>query len=175
MQSFLQYRRFGRHVGAQYERDKKKAKVQQPSDGGDSRFVSPSTSTSTSSNTAVDARDPEKAEHYSGHNGTDEERPSATEPMSATEAFESAREGREPLSHVSTVPSAQTMGTAIGQTLTGIEVRQRRTKEGGGPGNVFVVGYEGEMDLMNPHNWSKVTRIGATYAYHYPNFVAAAG
>lgn len=53
------------------------------------------------------------------------------------------------------------MGTAVGTTLTGIDVRDRSTKEGG-EGKVFVVEYEGEMDFQDPHNWSFATRLGAT-------------
>ena len=71
-----------------------------------------------------------------------------------------AREG-EYMSRTSTVATRKTMGTALGTTLTGIDVRDRSTKEGG-DGKVFVVGYESEKDIMNPHNWSFATRIGAT-------------
>ena len=71
-----------------------------------------------------------------------------------------ARDG-ERMSRTSTVATKKTMGTALGTTLTGIDVRERSTKEGG-DGKVFVVGYESEKDIMNPHNWSTVTRIGAT-------------
>ena len=71
-----------------------------------------------------------------------------------------AREG-ERMSRTSTVATRKTIGTALGTTLTGIDVRDRSTKEGG-DGKVFVVGYESEKDIMNPHNWSTITRIGAT-------------
>ena len=67
----------------------------------------------------------------------------------------------ERMSRTSTVATKKSMGTALGTTLTGIDVRDRSTKEGG-DGRVFVVGYESEKDIMNPHNWSTMTRIGAT-------------
>ncbi|MCJ1248876.1 hypothetical protein MMC30_006097 [Trapelia coarctata] len=48
--------------------------------------------------------------------------------------------------------------------MTGILVRTRTTRDGAGNlGKVFVVGYEGEDDIMNPHNWSHLTRWGATF------------
>ena len=67
----------------------------------------------------------------------------------------------ERMSRTSTVATRKSMGTALGTTLTGIDVRDRSTKEGG-DGKVFVVGYEGEKDIMDPHNWSSITRISAT-------------
>ena len=70
-------------------------------------------------------------------------------------------EAPEDMSRATTVPTSKSVGTALGTTLTGIDVRDRRTKEGGA-GKVFVVGYEGENDMMNPHNWSFLTRITAT-------------
>ena len=65
------------------------------------------------------------------------------------------------ISRTSTIATRKSMGTALGTTLTGIDVRDRSTKEGG-QGKVFVVNYEGEQDIMDPHKWSTWTRIGAT-------------
>ncbi|KAG6999591.1 efflux pump kojT [Physcia stellaris] len=110
----------------------------------------------------MDVRDPEKAEHVTdGSAAPLQKELSAEESLPAEEAFDHAQEGQDPLSSVTTTRSKQSMGTALGTALTGIEVRKRSTKEGG-EGNVFVVGYEGERDIMNPHNWSRATRIGAT-------------
>jgi len=53
------------------------------------------------------------------------------------------------MSRASTVATRKRLGTALG-TLTGIDVRDRSTKEGG-EGKVFVVGYESEKDMMIPH------------------------
>jgi len=152
MQSFLQYRRFGRHVEAQHERDQEKAKALVPDSSDTSGNASPSPS-------VADARDCEKAEPSSREDG-DPLHTSATDPVPADEAFENAEKGRRSLSRELT--AQRSIGTALGMTLTGIDVRRRRTKEGGGAGDVFVVGYEGERDDMNPHNWSRWTRIGAT-------------
>ncbi|KAF3020593.1 hypothetical protein E8E14_010174 [Neopestalotiopsis sp. 37M] len=54
-----------------------------------------------------------------------------------------------------------TEGTRLGRRLTGINVRRRNTTEGG-DGNVFVVGYEGDDDPLDPHNWSFATRLKCT-------------
>ena len=152
MQSFLQYRRFGRHVEAQYKRDQEKAKVLGPGSNDTSGTSSPSSS-------ATDARDSERAEQSNREDG-DPLHTSATDPVPADEAFENAGMGRRSLSR--SLNAQRSIGTVLGMTLTGIDVRRRRTKEGGGAGDVFVVGYEGERDDMNPHNWSRWTRIGAT-------------
>jgi hypothetical protein len=62
-----------------------------------------------------------------------------------------------------TVTTQGTTGTTLGVALTGIEVRDRTSKEGGlEAGQVFVVSYESEKDPMNPHNWSFTRRLCAT-------------
>ncbi|RMY07061.1 hypothetical protein D0867_09485 [Hortaea werneckii] len=66
---------------------------------------------------------------------------------------------RTTLSRMTTQHSA---GTALGNVLTGINVRKRSTKEGG-DGNVFVVGYEGPNDPNDPHNWPLSRRIPCTF------------
>ena len=184
MQSFLQYRRFGRHVAAQYERDKSKAEALGNSDR--SNTTSPFSSNADASSPAAksdsalsrdksDTRDPEKAEQSSGsseHIASQDyaalekektEQPAGKyEPIRATPSGNQGSFPEEEANHMSRATTAKSMGIALGTTLTGIEVRDRSTKEGG-EGKVFVVGYEGEKDIMNPHNWSKITRFGATY------------
>lgn len=54
-----------------------------------------------------------------------------------------------------------TARAALGHTLTGIHARDRLTHEGKGE-QVFVVGWEGEADLLNPRNWSISKRVGVT-------------
>ncbi|TKA33354.1 hypothetical protein B0A50_00907 [Salinomyces thailandicus] len=65
---------------------------------------------------------------------------------------------RTTLSRISTQRST---GTALGNVLTGINIRKRSTREGG-DGNVFVVGYEGPDDPNDPHNWPMSKRIPCT-------------
>ena len=183
MQSFLQYRRFGKHVERQYERDKSKAEALANSNNSD--LTSPSESDAshtpqvTHATDVIDTRDPEKGEQSNGqpldpqhslqaHDSKEEEEqqddgqgfapiraaPTPTRSLRGEEA-------PEDMNRATTVPTGKSVGTAFGTTLTGIDVRERNTKEGGG-GKVFVVGYEGENDMMNPHNWSFLTRIAAT-------------
>lgn len=187
MQSFLQYRRFGKHVKAQYDRDRSKAEALGNPDTSESTSPSSSSTNATRPATGdglvdaqdhVDRRDPEKAEQSRGVDEPIESEDYATldrektgeqsgryEPIRATP---SGRQGsvacEEPtrMSRASTITTRQSLGTALGTTLTGIDARDRSTKEGG-EGKVFVVGYEGEKDILNPHNWSLVTRFGATY------------
>lgn len=170
MQSFLQYRRFNKRVTRQYERDKDKAEALGHHHSYDS---SKSTSPSTSSRSAhpspagldstADTRDLEKAEHSNG--GVRSESEAEQGPTFQTLVADSAdREERPaPISRVSTAATQRTLGTNLGTTLTGIDVRNRTTREGGDRGKVFVVGYEGERDDMNPHNWPFLTRLRATY------------
>lgn len=68
------------------------------------------------------------------------------------------------LSRTNTRTTTRSMGTRLGVTLTGVNVRDRRTNEGGGPGarRAFVVDFDGARDPLNPHNWSRMKRIRAT-------------
>jgi len=58
------------------------------------------------------------------------------------------------LSRAGTTATRRSEGTALGISLTGINVRDRTTDEGKRGDQVFVVGYEGDNDLLNPHNWN---------------------
>ena len=173
MQSFLQYRRFAKHVARQYERDKRKGKADALVDNHDSESTSPSAS---DRHELGGTRDLEKGERSDGqtfdagfhtetHDGLEKEElgyaPVNVGPA-ATRAPRGAEVPEEEMSRATTVPSGRSAGTALGATLTGINVRDRSTKEGG-DGKVFVVGYEGENDIMNPHNWSFSTRLAATW------------
>lgn len=175
MQSILQYRRFGRHVRAQYERDRDKAEaIGERKENGLWEPTSPCSSRTDAGrgdNNEDDGRDPEKGEYAPAQGKKEGE----GMPVSAEHAFES-RQSAGPLSPKNTRNSMATasqvvtqgsMGTNLGTALTGINVRDRTTKEGPSDptvnGNkVFVVGYEGEHDSLNPHNWSYGTRIWAT-------------
>jgi len=186
MQSFLQYRRFGKHVAAQFERDKSKAEALGNADTPESS--SPSSSNPEAVNPAIkdepvhaqdyaDSRDPEKGEQSSGNKapeGTEDypaldlektgDRDGAYEPIRAIPSGRQDSTSEDEANHMSrasTVATKKSTGTALGTALTGINVRDRSTKEGG-EGKVFVVGYEGDKDIMDPHNWSMVTRFGAT-------------
>jgi hypothetical protein len=65
------------------------------------------------------------------------------------------------LTTVSTHRTQMSTEASIGQTLTGVDVHSPRTNEKGhdSGGHVFVVGYQGLDDTLNPHNWSTTRRI----------------
>lgn len=176
MQSILQYRRFQKHVTRQYERDKSKVEAQANPDASGSTSPLSSNRGVTNAGDHIDTRDPEKGEHSNGqpvgahdHAKTHdpEKEGESYAPLQAAQAAPTGKEasqgGEAPadMRRVSKIPTGKSTGTALGTTLTGIDVRDRSTKEGG-DGKVFVVGYEGENDIMNPHNWSFSTRIAAT-------------
>ncbi|KAL8946076.1 MAG: hypothetical protein Q9222_007478 [Ikaeria aurantiellina] len=166
MQSILQYRRFGRHVQAQNQRDCEKARAfKEFKESSPSESTSPFSSTSTAAQTASDEelRDPEKAERVTSQPFQSEDRAPPPLSLDAEEALES-QNAQDPATVVATHEST---GTTLGTTLTGINVRDRTTKEGpGNPGmtnrKVFVVGYESGGDSLNPHNWGYGARIWAT-------------
>lgn len=62
------------------------------------------------------------------------------------------------------------MGTNLGNVMTGIDIRKRNTEEGG-TGDVFIVGWEGDRDPQNPHNWSMLLRIFITFTVAGIGFV----
>jgi hypothetical protein len=74
----------------------------------------------------------------------------------------SALASRRP--ELSTATTRETIGTCLGQALTGVNVRSRTTKEGRHEkgGKVFVVGYVDDKDPLNPHNWSILKRMWIT-------------
>jgi hypothetical protein len=52
----------------------------------------------------------------------------------------------------------------LGESLTGVEVRKRQTNEGGSKkDDVFLVGFSGDQDPLNPHNWSLSKRVATTF------------
>ncbi|CAO1605739.1 hypothetical protein XANCAGTX0491_009245 [Xanthoria calcicola] len=174
MQSFLQYRRFRRHVQAQYERDREKARaIGQEKNHDRSKSTSPDSSTvahAAGDSPIEDRRDPEKGEQATSRGSE-----GCEVPASAEHAFEShhsmqpvnTTDTRSDMTSTSHAATQGSMGTNLGTALTGINVRDRTTQEGRSDttvhGNkIFVVGYEGDRDPLNPHNWSYGTRIWAT-------------
>ncbi|KAI4216701.1 MAG: hypothetical protein LQ351_001190 [Letrouitia transgressa] len=162
MQSFLQYRRFGRHIKAQYERDCAKAEELKRQDEQGSQSVSPITSSPPSaspipSHTLNEAStgDLEKGEPSGATSGNNTSNTDLTPQLLNNSNYN--------LNKLSQTRAAsrqsmlRTIGTALAKTLTGVD-----TKPGERGQKIFVVGYEGEKDAMNPHNWGFAPRIGAT-------------
>lgn len=74
----------------------------------------------------------------------------------------SAESGTPDRTVLTTVSTQRTQGTTgLGQTLTGIDMHTPATNEKGHDidGHVFVVGYQGPEDDLNPHNWSRRRRL----------------
>jgi multidrug resistance protein len=181
MQSYLAYKRFGKHARDQYERDKKRAEVLErrnaendtqaqgsPLGHRESSIDSSHTEIpSPSGDQSPDTRDPEKAEQ-----------PGRTD-------NDGGDIGHTPT--MDTLHVTQSFGTRVAHAVTGIEVRElseemtkRRTRASGRSNTnekqpqrekVFVVGYESETDSMNPHNWSSTRRIFATIMIAWIGFI----
>jgi len=164
MQSLLQFRRFRAALETQLARKDGRARLGLPreEDVGDKQWPSPVASTEATS---------EQTNIEQGHalrNIREESEEKEEEEQEPPEEFDesiSEKEEREgiPEDHLSRFSTQQSEGTALGRTLTGIEVRRRKTHEGG-EGNVFVVGFEGPNDPMNPKTWSRTKRFAITFS-----------
>jgi multidrug resistance protein len=164
MQSFLQYRRFRTTIRAQLARNgvRTQAEPSREEDVGDKELHSPAASSEgTSEHMTTDHG------HALRNISEESEEKEAMEQEPPEEADESAseKEEQEGISedHLSRFSTQQSERTALGRTLTGIEVRRRKTHEGG-EGNVFVVGYEGPNDPMNPKSWTRTKRFAITFS-----------
>ncbi|KAJ9297746.1 hypothetical protein DTO271G3_3967 [Paecilomyces variotii] len=194
MQSFLQYRRFGKQLEAQIERNRERtAELRRQR-----RQRGPTSDTSSDAPTLGEEEEEEyqdkdeqldekKDERGEGDAGRSPSRASSrssgrlegqqSTPLDMEPAGDLERADYEDQlsgsGHVvydpewpedlRTIPTHGTMGTTLGLSLTGIEVRDRTTKEGGAAaGKVFVVAYEGENDPMDPRNWSFARRLTST-------------
>lgn len=62
---------------------------------------------------------------------------------------------------VLTAATQYTARAALGHSLTGVHARDRLTHEGKGE-KVFVVGWEGPDDPLNPRNWTYARRVSCT-------------
>lgn len=69
---------------------------------------------------------------------------------------------RDAASRVPTHATQYSARAALGHSLTGVDARGRRTHEGAGGEQVFVVGWEGPGDPLCPRNWPLPRRIGCT-------------
>ncbi|KAK2774665.1 major facilitator superfamily transporter [Colletotrichum kahawae] len=141
MQSLLQYRRAGVAAQAQIDRDMGAA-------------ASSSQLASHQRSETGQVFDEEKA-----HPAHPEERPGQVLEPSGDSSAESSN--AEDIERVGTTRTQYSEGTALGRVLTGIHVRDRTAHEGHG-GRIFVVGWAGPDDPLDPHNWSLARRIGVT-------------
>jgi MFS family permease len=163
MQSFLQYRRFRRNIQRQLERDRARSGSFKRAQYGNSQPVATPPDESQLADIDVE-KDLEKDIKNNA--------PSPLEPTTSASSSSTAVHSNDEIAEdlnveidpslVRMVTTRRTIGTQLGISLTGIDVRSRTTNEGKELGKVFVVGYEGENDSLNPHNWAFSTRILAT-------------
>jgi hypothetical protein len=192
MQSFLQYRKFGKAVDEEQERHQlaRTNRTNRPSSSSSS-YTSVS---SKASNTSDNSTDLEKAGDTSDNEGAKityegMRLPQGVKAMerSELEGLEDMQEMQKLKSHsisqnrrdfeetqqpsheepptslsAATTRTQQSTGAAFGRAITGVNVRDRTTHEGEKGGLVFVVGYQGEKDPLNPHNWGYGIRIFST-------------
>lgn len=138
MQSFLQYRRAGVQAQAQIDRDIGKAQTSNPTERPHAEPVSPAQEEKRRS---LSLDSPGGARTEVGSERLEEN-------LAVVERSQTAR-------------TQCSEGTALGRVLTGIHVRDRTVDEGH-EGRVFVVGWAGPHDALDPHNWSTMKRIGVT-------------
>jgi MFS family permease len=162
MQSFLQYRRFRATLEAQLTRKDGRIDQGLREEGiGNERWPSPAASSQTTS----DQTNTEQGHALKKIREDEEKKEEEQEPPEEFDESLSEKEEHEgiPEDHLSRCSTQQSEGTALGRALTGVEVRRRKTHEGG-EGNVFVVGFEGPNDPMNPKTWSRTKRFAITFS-----------
>lgn len=145
MQSLRQSRHLLSAVKAQVERDQDRARLR-TLDAEDSEPAA----------TAAQNADPEKT----AQDGAAPHRRPSAESIPRPSMSSGSSNSSEAVDGVSNtaqrVPTAGTQYTAraaLGHSLTGVHARDRLTHEGKGE-KVFVVGWEGPDDPLNPRNWT---------------------
>lgn len=194
MQSYLQFRRFGRAAEEEQQRKQEHARNAEKFQtrrrlAAKTRPSHPSVSSETSSEAStsskeLDTPDLEQGNSIPGQSlATDSlplgchvamryqlEQTDDMEDLAINHSTSRASTANNTLSPRSTKPdmsatrtrTQQSTGTALGQAMTGVDVRPRTTHEGGKGDLVFVVEYQGADDPSNPHNWGFGIRIFCT-------------
>lgn len=161
MQSLRQSKHILRAVEAQVERDLEKARLRTIEAEGTGSDQAASTAWQQEASQSGDGGDPEKAQ---GQDGTPHRQSadSLSRPRSASSSQDDSDHGSSTAAQrVPTVATQYTARAALGHSLTGIHARERRTHEGKGE-QVFIVGWEGPDDPLNPRNWTLARRVGCT-------------
>ena len=143
MQSFMQYRQFGKRLRSQLAKiDEETARAK------DEERASAIWSTPLSGSTAPSPRSGTTSIHAAGNVNSDD--------------AGGSDEGEQ-------VPSSDTdeKRPDLLHLMTGIEPTRTRSKidgnqQSGKTKEVFVVSFQGDDDPMNPHNWSRTVRLAAT-------------
>lgn len=181
MQSILQYRRFGKALEAQLglSKDKVSHTPQQRLHGTErdiplAEEKDLETGLGNNEDPVAHVHDTESR----AHEQTEIITPGSSQSASSQSELEStygATIARDDIEQAATPEDADfndlcvvhthsTTGTTLGRAITGIEIRQRTTREGGPElGKVFVVSWESEKDPINPYNWGFSRRILCTF------------
>lgn len=181
MQSILQYRRFGKALESQLGRSKDKVShtVQRELNGAGREDIKSTeekdleTGLENNEDTVAHFHDTESRVHdeietaapgSSQLSSSQSEQESVNGVIMTRDDIEQGGtlEDSDP-NDLRVVPTHSTTGTTLGRAITGIEIRQRTTREGGPElGKVFVVSWESEDDPINPYNWAFSRRIVCT-------------
>lgn len=165
MQSILQYRRFRKVLEAQLERDGHKVTELRQQRRNNRTNDSPLSPTSEDGVAATDVEKNATQENAEQRNLSTTASTSASSIHHATAEtdIEQIPDPDLEAGDLHIVSTQDTTGTTLGHALTGIQVRERTTKEGGPElGKVFVVAWEHEKDPMNPQSWGFAKRTVAT-------------
>lgn len=147
MQSLLQYRRAGAAAQAQIDRDVGKAREHMPSD----------TTRDVEASKPPVRRHPRKKDENGLRRGLSR----VIEEQYVDEDGQEEPVPIQPSITAETIRQCMSGGVALGQVLTGIQVRPHKNDKGE-DSKVFVVKWEGPDDPLDPHNWSVGRRIGVT-------------
>lgn len=147
MQSLRQSRHLLSAVKAQVERDQERARLR-TLDAEDSEPAATAAPSDDKSDPEKTAQDAEPSRRPSAESIT---RPSLSSGSSnSSEAVDGVSNTAQ---RVLTAATQYTARAALGHSLTGVHARDRLTHEGKGE-KVFVVGWEGPDDPLNPRNWT---------------------
>ncbi|PTD06814.1 putative efflux pump kojT [Fusarium culmorum] len=147
MQSLLQYRRAGAAAQAQIDRDVGKAREHMP----------PDTTRDVEASKPPVRRHPRKKDENGLRRGLSR----VIEEQYVDEEGQEEPVPIQPSITAETIRQCMSGGVALGQVLTGIQVRPHKNDKGE-DSKVFVVKWEGPDDPLDPHNWSVGRRIGVT-------------
>lgn len=147
MQSLLQYRRAGAAAQAQIDRDVGKAR----------QHMKPNADRDVEAARSTDRQSSEKKNEQNLRRGLSR----ISEGQSPNEDGQQQFEPMQRSVTAETIRQCMSGGIALGQVLTGIQVRPHKNAKGE-EGKVFVVTWEGPDDPLDPHNWSVGRRIGVT-------------
>lgn len=153
MQSLRQSRHLLSAVKAQVERDQDRARLRtldaEDSEPAAATAAAPSDENADPEKTAQDA----EPRHHRRPSAESIPRSSLSSSSSSTSSEEASDQLSNTAQRVPTAATQYTARAALGHSLTGVHARDRRTHEGKGS-KVFVVGWEGPNDPLNPRNWT---------------------